>query len=75
MSIAGPLSKAYTQPYSLGKRIKLIICHLRHEISATIHEISLSLKNKTLDGGPYIIQIYYIYSAAALYEIDTVYLF
>ena len=42
-SIAGPLSivvQAYTQPYSFGGRIKLIICQIRHELSVTIHEIS-----------------------------------
>ena len=36
--------QAYTQPYSFGGRIKLIICQIRHELSATIHEISISLK-------------------------------
>ena len=45
--------QAYTQPYSFGGRIKLIICQIRHELSVTIHEISISWK-KTLDGGPYI---------------------
>ena len=41
-SIVGPLLsvvQAYTQPYSLGGRIKLIICQIRHELSVTIHEI------------------------------------
>ena len=41
-SIAGPLPsvvEAYTQPYSFGGRIKLIICEIRHEVSVTIHEI------------------------------------
>ena len=54
-SIAGQLPSVvqeYTQPYSSGGRIKLIICQIRHELSATIHEISTSWK-KTLDGGPY----------------------
>ena len=47
--------QAYTQPYSLGGRINLIICQIRHELSVvTIHKISTSWKNKTLDGGPYI---------------------
>ena len=53
-SIAGPLPKvvqAYTQLYSFGGRIKLIICQIRHGPSVTIHEISISWKN-TLDGGP-----------------------
>ena len=35
-SIAGPLREAYTQPYSFGGRIKLIICQIRHELSVTI---------------------------------------
>ena len=55
-SIAGPLPssvQAYTQPSSFGGRIKLIICHIRHELCLTIHEISTSWK-KMLDGGPYI---------------------
>ena len=48
--------QAYTQPYSFGGRIKLIICQSWHELSVTIHEISTSCKKKkTLDGGPYII--------------------
>ena len=48
--IAGPLPilvQAYTQPYSFGGRIKLIICQIR---PVTIHKISTSWK-KTLDGG------------------------
>ena len=50
-SIAGPLHsiiQAYTQPYSFGGRMKLIICQIKHELS----EISTSWKQKTLDGGP-----------------------
>ena len=50
-SIAGPLPsivQVYTQ-----RKIKLIICQIRHELSVTIHEISSSWK-KTLDGGTYI---------------------
>ena len=43
---------AYTQPYSFGGRIKLIICQIGHELRVTIHEISTSWK-KTLEGGPY----------------------
>ena len=42
--------QAYKQPYSFGGRIKQIICQIRHELSATIHEISTSSK-KMLDGG------------------------
>ena len=34
--------QAYTQPYSFGGRIKLIIYHIRHELSVTIHEITTS---------------------------------
>ena len=43
--------QAYTAPYSFGGRIKLIICQIRHELSATIHQISISWK-KTLYGRP-----------------------
>ena len=42
-SIASPFPsvvQAYTQPYSFGGRIKLLICPIRHELSVTIHEIS-----------------------------------
>ena len=39
-SIAGPLSEAKTN----DKRIKLIICQIRHMLSATIYEISTSWK-------------------------------
>ena len=56
-SIPRPLPsvvQAYTQPYSFGGRIKLIICQNRRELSVTIHEISISWK-KTLDGGTYVI--------------------
>ena len=55
-SIASPLPSvvlAYTQPYSFGGNIKLIICQIRHELTVTIHEISTTWK-KTLNGGPYI---------------------
>ena len=48
-SIAIPLPgvvQAYTQPYSFGGRIKLIICQVRHELSITIHEISTSWKKR-----------------------------
>ena len=34
--------QAQTQPYSFGERIKLIICQTRHDLSVTIHEISIS---------------------------------
>ena len=46
-SIAGPLPsvvQGYTQPYSFGGKIKLIICQIRHELSVTIHVISTSWK-------------------------------
>ena len=43
---------AYTQSYSFGGRIILIICQIRHELNVTIQEISTSWK-KTLNGGPY----------------------
>ena len=54
--IASPLGEAYTQSYSFGGRIKLIIRQIRHKLSVTIHEISTSCKKETLDDGPYIIQ-------------------
>ena len=38
--------QAYTQPYSFGRRIKLIICQIRHVLSVTIHEISNSWRRK-----------------------------
>ena len=38
-SITGSVS-----PYSFGRRIKLIICQIKHELSITIHEISTSWK-------------------------------
>ena len=37
--------RAYTQPYSFGGRIKLIICQIRHELTVALHEISTSWKN------------------------------
>ena len=46
-SIASPLPsvvQAYTQQYSFGGKIKLIICEIRYERSVTIHEISTSWK-------------------------------
>ena len=36
--------QAYTQLYSFGGRIKLIICQIRPELSVAIHEISTSWK-------------------------------
>ena len=51
-SIEGPLVHAYTQPYSFGGRIKLIIYQISYELSVTIHKISSCWKKKTLDGGP-----------------------
>ena len=44
-------------PYSFGRRIKLIICQIRHELGVTIHDISTSWKKKPLNGGPYRILI------------------
>ena len=35
---------AYTQTYSFGGRIKLIICQIRQELSFTIHEIRIRWK-------------------------------
>ena len=46
MSIAGPISEAYTEPYSFDVRIKLIICQIGQELSVTIHELSTSSKKK-----------------------------
>ena len=51
-AIFSSVVQAYTQPYLFGGRIKLIICQIRHDLSATIREISTSWI-KTLDGGPY----------------------
>ena len=34
-----------TQPYSFGRKIKLIICQIRHKLSLTIQKISTSWKN------------------------------
>ena len=54
-SIAGPILsfiQAYTQPYSFGGRIKIIVCQIRHELSVIIHQISTNWKKKTLDGDP-----------------------
>ena len=45
-SITGPLSEAYTQPYSFGERIKLIICQIRHGLCVTIHERSTSWRKR-----------------------------
>ena len=59
-SIAGPYSpavvvvQAYTQPYSFGGRIKLIICQIRHELSVYHSLNNHLLKRKNLDGGPII---------------------
>ena len=46
-----PVCKPYTQPYSFGRRIKLIIYQISHKLSVTIHVISTSWK-KQLNGGP-----------------------
>ena len=32
--------QSYTQPYSFGGRVNLIICQISHELSVTIHKIS-----------------------------------
>ena len=49
--------QAYTQPFPFAGRIKLIICQIRHEQSATVPEISNSWK-ETLDGTPYSYKIF-----------------
>ena len=57
-SIASPA--AYTQPYSFGGRIKLIICQIRHELSVTIHEIcTRNCDWDWLDCGPYICSTFF----------------
>ena len=38
--------QAYTQPYSFGGRIKLIILQIKYELNVTIHEISTIWKKK-----------------------------
>ena len=43
-AIFNSIVQAYTQPYLFRGRIKLIICHIRHELSVTIHEVSTSCK-------------------------------
>ena len=48
--------QAYTQPYSLGGRIKLIICQIRHELSVTFHEIEVEKKCQMADNIYYLIQ-------------------
>ena len=48
-SITGPLPnvvQVYTQKYSFGWRIKLIICQIRYELSVIIYEIRTSCKKK-----------------------------
>ena len=57
------LVQAYTQLYSFGGRIKLIICQTEYELSVTIHEISTSWK-KTLDGGPNIYLIKIVFNSS-----------
>ena len=47
VAIFSSIVQAYTQSYSFGGRIKLIICQIRHELSVIIQEISTSWK-KTL---------------------------
>ena len=45
VAIFNSVVQAYTQPYSLSGRIKLIICQIRHELSVTIHEVLIEIKN------------------------------
>ena len=76
--------QAYTQAYSFGGRIKIIICQIRHVLSVTIHEVSISWK-KTLDGGSYIffkkckrgtfVQVYSILTRVLIYSIHCFCLF
>ena len=40
VAILPSVIQAYTQPYSFGGRIKLIICQIGHEPSVIIHKIS-----------------------------------
>ena len=42
VAIFPSIVQAYTQPYSFGGRIKLIICQIWHELSVSIHKISTS---------------------------------
>ena len=42
VAIIPSVVQAYTQLYSFGGGIKLIICQIRHELSVSIHEISNS---------------------------------
>ena len=44
VAIFPSIFQEYTQSYSFGGGIKLIICQIRHELSVTIHEISTSWK-------------------------------
>ena len=44
MSLRPSVVQAYTQPYSFGGNIKLIICQMTHKLSVTIHEISTRWK-------------------------------
>ena len=41
VAIFPSIVQAYTQPYSFGGKIKLIICQIRHELSVTIHKIGI----------------------------------
>ena len=49
--------QVYTQPYSFGGRIKLIICQIRPDISVTIHEISTSWKKKRWMAEPIVVDV------------------
>ena len=53
LAIFPSIVQAYTQPYSFGGWIQLIIYQIGHKLSVTIHEISTSWK-KAFDDGFYI---------------------
>ena len=46
VAIFPSIVQVYTQPYSFGGRIKLIICQIRHKLSVTIYEISTICKKR-----------------------------
>lgn len=41
----------YVEPISFSARTKLLILQIRHEVSVTVHEISISQKNVRLLNG------------------------
>ena len=53
--------QAYTQPYSFGGRIKLIICQIRYELSVTIYEM---WEKKALDGGVKKVWLWFVENGA-----------